>query len=92
MTVVVPNDLKKKEVQALLEKVKKKQKTFNAKKYFGKAKITSHPLKVQQEMRDGNNETLLLDTNTIMNLIKGDATVLQIVDKRPVAINFITEI
>lgn len=39
-----------------------------------------------------NNETLLLDTNSIMYLIKGDKTVLQLLDKRPVAINFITEI
>ena len=38
------------------------------------------------------SETLLLDTNTIMYLIKGDQTVLNLLDKRPVAINFVTEI
>ena len=39
-----------------------------------------------------NNEIILLDTNTVMYLIKGDETVYKLVDQRPVAINFITEI
>ncbi len=37
-------------------------------------------------------EILLLDTNTVMYLIKGDETVLQLVDQRVVAINFVVEI
>jgi len=39
-----------------------------------------------------NPNTLLLDSNTIMYLIKGDEKVFQLVDRKPVAISFITEI
>ena len=39
-----------------------------------------------------NLNTFLLDTNTVMYLIKGDETVLQLIDQKHVAINFIVEI
>lgn len=39
-----------------------------------------------------NKYTFLLDTNTVMYLIKGDEKVLQLIDQKAVAINFITEI
>ena len=39
-----------------------------------------------------DKETLLLDTNTVMYLIKGDENLLELLDQQPVAINFITEI
>ena len=39
-----------------------------------------------------DKETLLLDTNTVMYLIKGDENLRELLDQQPVAINFITEI
>src|SRR3954463_4351070 len=39
-----------------------------------------------------NANTLLLDTNTVMYLIKGDEKVLRLIDKKAVAVNFIVEI
>lgn len=38
------------------------------------------------------HELLLSDTNTVMYLIKGDKTVFRLLNRRPVAINFVTEI
>jgi len=37
-------------------------------------------------------ETLLIDTNAVLYLIKGDENLLELLDQQPVAINFITEI
>ncbi len=39
-----------------------------------------------------NKYTFLLDTNTVMYLIKGDEKVLQLIDQKAVAIDFITEL
>lgn len=39
-----------------------------------------------------NSEILLLDTNIILYLIKGDETVFNILNQQPVAINFIIEV
>ena len=52
MTVIVSKKLARKDIDDLLGKIKKKPRTFDAKKYFGKAKVKGDPLQVQQEMRD----------------------------------------
>ncbi len=52
MTVLVTKKLKKKDLIDVFEKVKKKPKLFDAKKYFGKVKIVGDPLEIQRAMRD----------------------------------------
>ncbi len=52
MKVEIKKKLNKKEVGTLLRKIKKTPKLFDAKKYFGKAKVKGDPLLIQQEMRD----------------------------------------
>ena len=39
-----------------------------------------------------DNDILLLDTNTILYLINGDEKVLQLIDEKTIALNFIIEI
>lgn len=52
MTVILNEKLSKKEIKALLEKIKPLPKLFNAKKYFNKIPVKGDPLQIQQEMRD----------------------------------------
>ncbi len=52
MTVLVTKKLKKKDLERVFEKVKKKPKLFDAKKYFGAIKIAGNPLVNQRAMRD----------------------------------------
>jgi hypothetical protein len=52
MTVVVSNKHKKKQVQAMLKKLETNAKRFDAKKYFGKAKVKGDPLQIQQQLRN----------------------------------------
>lgn len=52
MKVEVKKKLNKKEVDILLKKIKSTPKLFDAKKYFGKAKVKGDPLLIQLEMRD----------------------------------------
>ena len=51
MTVLVTKKLKKKVLEEVFEKVKKKPKLFDAKKYFGKMKIPGDPLAIQRALR-----------------------------------------
>jgi hypothetical protein len=52
MTVVVDKKLTKKEVDALLKKMKPKHMVLDAKKFAGKLKIKGDPLEIQRQMRD----------------------------------------
>ncbi len=51
MTVIIDKKLSKKDTRALLEKLKKKPKLFDARKYFGKATVVGDPLEIQKQMR-----------------------------------------
>jgi len=52
MKVEIKKKLNKKDVQSLLKKIKTEPKLFDAKKFFGQAKVKGDPLLIQQELRD----------------------------------------
>jgi hypothetical protein len=52
MTVVIDENLTKKETEKLLKQVKPTLKILDAKKFLGKIKIKGDPLKIQRQLRN----------------------------------------
>ena len=51
MTVKIPENATKLELDKALQKLDKAQKTFDASKYIGKIKFTGDPVEFQRELR-----------------------------------------